>query len=79
MIGVPVGGDDRLDPRTVAGRKKPIEEPAFGLGPARGEDHDISVVSIHAKRVVEEVEEEAPAAESGEAGEEAKGEGEGES
>ena len=35
---------------------------------ARGEDHDISVVSIHAKRVVEEVEEEAPAAESGEAG-----------
>ena len=46
---------------------------------ARGEDHDISVVSIHAKRVVEEVEEEAPAAESGEAGEEAKGEGEGES
>jgi large subunit ribosomal protein L25 len=46
---------------------------------ARGEDHDISVVSIHAKRVVEEIEEEAPAAESGEAGEEAKGEGEGES
>ena len=46
---------------------------------ARGEDHDISVVSIHAKRVVEEVEEEAPAAESSEAGEEAKGEGEGES
>lgn len=46
---------------------------------ARGEDHDISVVSIHAKRVVEEIEEEAPAAEAGEAGEEAKGEGEGES
>ena len=46
---------------------------------ARGEDHDISVVSIHAKRVVEEIEEEAPAAEGGEAGEEAKGEGEGES
>jgi large subunit ribosomal protein L25 len=46
---------------------------------ARGEDHDISVVSIHAKRIVEEIEEEAPAAEGGEAGEEVKGEGEGES
>ena len=46
---------------------------------ARGEDHDISVVSIHAKRVVEEIDEEAPAAEGGEAGVEAKGEGEGES
>ncbi len=45
---------------------------------ARGEDHDSSVVSIHVKRVVEEIEEEAPAAEGGEAGEEAKGEGEGE-
>ena len=45
----------------------------------RGEDHDISVVSIHVKRVVEEVEEEAPAAETGETGEVAKGEGEGES
>lgn len=44
----------------------------------RGEDHDASVVSIHAKRVVEEIEEEAPAAETGETGEEAKGEGEGE-
>ena len=45
----------------------------------RGEDHDASVVSIHAKRIVEELEEEAPAAETGETGEEAKGEGEGES
>ena len=45
----------------------------------RGEDHDASVVSIHVKRVVEEIEEEAPpAAEAGETGEEAKGEGEGE-
>ena len=46
---------------------------------ARGEDHDASVVSIHVKRVAEEIEEEAPAAETGETGEEAKGEGEGES
>ena len=45
----------------------------------RGEAHDSSVVSIHAKRIVEEIEEEAPAAEAGEAGEEEKGEGEGES
>ena len=45
----------------------------------RGEDHDASVVSIHAKRVVEEIEEEAPAAETGETGEEARGEDEGES
>jgi large subunit ribosomal protein L25 len=44
----------------------------------RGEDHDISVVSIHAKRVVEEEEEgvEAPAAEGGEAGEADAGEAE---
>jgi large subunit ribosomal protein L25 len=45
----------------------------------RGEDHDSSVVSIHAKRIVEEIEEEAPTAETGEAGEEAKSEGEDES
>ena len=45
----------------------------------RGEDHDASVVSIHVKRVVEEIEEEAPAAEAGGGAEEAKGEGEGES
>lgn len=45
---------------------------------SRGDDHDASVVSIHAKRVVEEIEEEAPAAATGETGEEAKGEGEGE-
>jgi len=45
----------------------------------RGEDHDASVVSIHVKRVVEEIEEEAPAAETGETGEEAKGEDEDES
>jgi large subunit ribosomal protein L25 len=49
---------------------------------ARGEGHDLAVVSIHVKRVVEEIEE-VPAAEAGEAapaaegGEEAKGEGEG--
>jgi len=46
---------------------------------ARGEDHDSSVVSIHVKRVVEEVEEIAPTAEAGDAGEEAKDAGEGES
>jgi large subunit ribosomal protein L25 len=49
---------------------------------ARGEDHDSSVVSIHVKRIVEEVEEEAPTAEggeAGEAGEEDKDAGEGES
>jgi len=45
----------------------------------RGEDHDASVVSIHVKRVVEEIEEEAPAAEAGGGAEEAKGEGEDES
>jgi large subunit ribosomal protein L25 len=47
----------------------------------RGDDHDISVVSIHAKRIVEEEEEgvEAPAAEGGEAGEAATGEAEDES
>jgi large subunit ribosomal protein L25 len=42
-------------------------------------DHDASVVSIHVKRVVEEIEEEAPVAETGEAGEEDKGEAEDES
>jgi large subunit ribosomal protein L25 len=46
---------------------------------ARGEDHDSSVVSIHVKRVVEEIEDEAPTAEGGEDGEEAKDAGEGES
>jgi large subunit ribosomal protein L25 len=46
---------------------------------ARGEDHDSSVVSIHVKRVVEEVEEIAPTAEGGDAGEETKDAGEGES
>ena len=46
---------------------------------ARGEDHDSSVVSIHVKRIVEEVEEIAPTAEAGDAGEEAKDAGEGES
>ena len=46
---------------------------------ARGEDYDSSVVSIHVKRIVEEIEEEAPTAEGGEAGEEAKDAGEGES
>jgi len=46
---------------------------------ARGEDHDSSVVSIHVKRIVEEVEDEAPVAEGGEAGEETKDAGEGES
>ena len=46
---------------------------------ARGEDHDSSVVSIHVKRVVEEIEDEAPTAEGGEVGEEAKDAGEGES
>ncbi|MGB5178629.1 MAG: 50S ribosomal protein L25/general stress protein Ctc [Gammaproteobacteria bacterium] len=45
----------------------------------RGEDHDASVVSIHVKRVVEEIEEEAPAAEAGGEAEEVKGEGEDES
>jgi large subunit ribosomal protein L25 len=47
----------------------------------RGEDHDISVVSIHAKRIVEEEEEgvETPAAEGGEAGEAATDEAEDES
>jgi len=49
---------------------------------ARGEGHDLAVVSIHVKRVVEEVEE-APEVEAGEVptaegGEEAKGPGEGE-
>ena len=43
----------------------------------RGEDHDISVVTIHAKRVVSEEEE--TAAGGGEAGEAATGAGEGES
>ncbi|MGB5715893.1 MAG: 50S ribosomal protein L25/general stress protein Ctc [Gammaproteobacteria bacterium] len=42
----------------------------------RGEVHDASVVSIHVKRVVEEIEEEAPADEAGGGAEEAKGEGE---
>ncbi len=42
----------------------------------RGEDHDASVVSIHVKRIVEEIEEEAPEAEAGGDAEEAKGEGE---
>ena len=42
-------------------------------------DHDASVVSIHVKRVVEEIEEEAPVAETGEANEEDKGEAEDES
>lgn len=46
---------------------------------ARGEDHDSSVVSIHVKRVVEEIEETPAAAEGDEAGEEAKGDGEAES
>jgi len=46
---------------------------------ARGEDHDSSVVSIHVKRIVEEVEDEAPTAEGDEAGEETKDAGEGES
>jgi len=46
---------------------------------ARGEDHDSSVVSIHVKRVVEEIEDEAPTAEGDEAGEEAKDAGEDES
>ena len=49
---------------------------------ARGEGHDQSVVSIHVKRVVEEVEEapeaEAGAEEAAEGGEEAKDSGEGE-
>ena len=31
---------------------------------ARGEDHDLAVVSIHAKRAVEEIEDEAPAADA---------------
>jgi len=44
---------------------------------ARGEGHDLGVVSIHVKRVVEEVEEEVAAPEAAEA-EEAKGSGEGE-
>jgi large subunit ribosomal protein L25 len=41
---------------------------------ARGEDHDLSVVSVNVKRVVEEIEEEAPAAE-GEAAAEGEEEG----
>ena len=45
----------------------------------RGEDHDISVVSIHAKRIAEEEGVEAPAAEGGEAGEAATGGAEDES
>ena len=49
---------------------------------ARGEGHDLAVVAIHVKRIVEEIEE-APAAEgeaaaAAEGGEEAKGEGDGE-
>jgi large subunit ribosomal protein L25 len=44
---------------------------------ARGDDHDISVVSIHAKRIVEEAEH-VPAEEGGVAGEEAGGDTEGE-
>ena len=50
---------------------------------ARGEGHDQSVVSVHVKRIVEEVEEapegEAGAEEAAEGGEEAKDAGEGES
>jgi large subunit ribosomal protein L25 len=43
---------------------------------ARGEEHDLSIVSIHAKRVVEEVEEAPAAAAPAEGGKEAGGEGE---
>jgi len=46
---------------------------------ARGEDHDSSVVSLHVKRIAEEVEEIAPTAEGVDAGEEAQDAGEGES
>ena len=49
---------------------------------ARGEDHDSSVVSIHVKRIVEEVEDEAPTAEGAageEGGEESKDADEGDS
>ena len=49
---------------------------------ARGEGHDQSVVSVHVKRIVEEVEEapegEAGAEEAAEGGEEGKDSGEGE-
>jgi len=50
-----------------------VPEGATLLELARGEGHDLAVVSVHAKRVVEEVEE-APAAAAG--GEAAAGEGE---
>jgi len=46
---------------------------------ARGEDHDSSVVSIHVKRVVEEVEDEAPAAEGAEGDDETRDAEEGDS
>ena len=46
---------------------------------ARGDDYDSSVVSIHVKRVVEEVEPAAEGEEAAEGGEEAKDAGEGES
>ena len=45
---------------------------------ARGEDHDLAVVSVHAKRIVEEVEEPAAEAEAAEGGEEAGESAEGE-
>ena len=59
-----------------------VPESVALLDLARGEGHDLAVVSLHVKRVVEEIEE-VPAAEAAEAapaaegGEEAKGEGEG--
>jgi large subunit ribosomal protein L25 len=46
---------------------------------ARGEGHDLSVVSMHARRVIAEEEEEAAPEAAAEAGEEAKESGEGES
>lgn len=46
---------------------------------ARGEGHDLSVVSMHARRVITEEEEEAAPEAAAEAGEEAKESGEGES
>ncbi|MDH3871914.1 MAG: 50S ribosomal protein L25 [Gammaproteobacteria bacterium] len=46
---------------------------------ARGEGHDLSVVSVHARRVIVEEEEEAAPEAAAETGEEAKESGEGES
>jgi large subunit ribosomal protein L25 len=73
-VEVDVSGLDIGDSLHLSDLKMP--EGAVLLELARGEGHDLGVVSVHAKRVVEEVEEEVAAPEAAAEGGEEAGEGE---